>query len=357
MKKTLALVMVVKNEEKGLEKAILSCKDFVDEIVIAVDSKSVDKTADIAERYASHFTIFEFTDDFAEARNYAHSFVHSDYILFLDGHEFVSQFSGLQEALQKDTDGILIRMRMETGAEFNSVRIYKKGMQFEGKIHEKVKCSTIFELPSFLIQHDRLGGQAEGSTILREKQRKYHMEKIMAKELDENPKNTRVLFHLCLYYFSINDFKKAEKYQKAFLKCSNLPGERYYILFHRALYYLSQGKRFRAFLACYKAECEEPERWETEKLRGMIYFEAGKYEKALVSLVNSFNQNKKRFAFQPWQRDDAGTWNLIGECFFRRGAYSKASTAFYMASEQTKDKEQKNFFKQRQELMQKMAVK
>lgn len=353
MQKTLALVMVVKNEEKGLEKAILSCKNFVDEIIIAVDSSSEDGTLEIAKKYATEYKIFDWEDDFSKARNFAHEGVKSDFILFLDGHEYVESCQKLEDFLNKDVEGLLVTVRMETGAEFRSVRIYQNGLQFSGRVHEKVFCNHVAIFPYFTVQHNRLGGQSKGGSEIREQQRGDMMERIMGEEIKKNPADARASFHLALYYHSVGKYRKAFKYEKLYLKHSKLPGERYYLLFHRSLVLLSLGKRFRSFWALSRAEREEPKRWETEKLRGMILFEAGKYEKALVSLINSFNKNEKEHAYKPWPRDDAGTWNLIAECFFRRGVYSKAYTAFSQASEQSEGK-QKYFFKQRANLMKKM---
>ena len=48
----LSLVMCVKDEEKGIENAILSTISLVDRIVISVDSATTDKTREIAELYA-----------------------------------------------------------------------------------------------------------------------------------------------------------------------------------------------------------------------------------------------------------------------------------------------------------------
>jgi glycosyltransferase involved in cell wall biosynthesis len=354
-KKTVALVMVVKNEEKGLEKAILSAKPFVDEIVIAVDNSSNDKTLDIARKYATTLKTFDWGDNFAEARNFAHQGVKSEWILFLDGHEYVSSYADLEKYLNLDVEGLLVRIKMETGAEFNNPRFYKNGIQFEGQVHERQIMRKTAFCSEFLIQHNRLGGQAKESAEIREKQRDDQIPRIMGAQIKANPADIRASFHLVLYYLSKNNLPKALKYQKLYLKHSKLSGERYFILFSRALSLLALGKRFRAFWVACKAENEEPQRWETEKLKGLIFFESGQYEKALKHFVDSFNKNEKKFSYTPWARDDAGTWNLIGECFYRRGVYSKASTAFYMASESVKDKDLKKFFQQRKELMQEMS--
>ena len=77
---------------------------------------------------------------------------------------------------------------------------------------------------------------------------------------------------------------------------------------------------------------------------------------AIHYLVESFDSNKKDFAYKPVKRDDAGTWNLIGECFYSRGIYDKASTSFQLASDRADDDKKKEFFKHRSELMAKMVT-
>ena len=356
MQKTLALVMVVKNEEKGLEKAILSCKDFVDEIIIAVDSKSSDGTLDIAKKHATEYKIFEFDDDFSEARNFAQEGVKSDWILYLDGHEYIEKCEKLQEYLNLDCDGLLITMRMENGTEFRNPRIYKNGLKFVGRIHEHPECTKTFLCLGVVAKHNRTEGQAQNAIEERDQQRNFQMQEVMLKELEKNPKDLRVLFHMACWYQTINDIHNALKYQNLYLKYSKNHGDRYYVYFIRSMLFMGRNRLFRAFWAINQADCEEPERWETEKMKGMLFFSKKQYEKALVHLVNSFQENKKDFAYKPLPRDNAGTWNLIGECFYRRGIYDKASEAFMQASGRSAQKDKIEFFKNRSNLMAKMFL-
>lgn len=354
MKKTLALVMVVKNEEKGLEKAILSCKDFVDEIVIAVDRSSSDDTFNIAKKYATTLKTFEWRDDFSWVRNFAHEDVKSDFILFLDGHEYIDKIQKLQSYLNLDCDGLLCTVRMESGSEFRNPRIYKNGVQFKGRIHERLECEKLSLCTGIVIQHDRVNSQSSSAINERDEQRKLHMNEIMLYEYKDNPKNLRVLFHLALWYQTQHEFKKAIKFQNLYLKLSESRSDRYFVLYNRAQLFFERGKLWRAFWAISRANWEEPNRWESEKMKGLIFFARGSYEKALTCFVNSFNNPTQDYAFKPLKRDDAGTWNLIGECFYKRGVYDKASTAFQCASDRCEDSDKKGFFKLRSDLMRDM---
>ncbi len=355
MEKTIALVMVVKNEAKGLRKAVDSCKLFVNEIHIFVDDSSHDKTFDIARSLTDHVHSFKWSDDFSLARNNAAQFVRSEYILFIDGHEYVDRADRLQEALALDADALFVRIQMDNGAVFSAPRIYKRGVQFIGKTHETLDFHKGAKYETFLIVHDRVNGQDMESAAVREMQRNDQVPRILSKKLRDDPNDVRSAFHLMLFCQSKNDYKGALHYSKKYLKHSNMPGERWYVYYARSLCFLALGHNFRAFWAIYKASCEESGRWENEKMKGMIFFEAGMYEKALLCLANSMEPNKQHYAYEPLPVDVSGTWNLMGEAFFRLGAYDKASTAFEQAFMRTKDTEKGKFFSARADLMRQMA--
>jgi glycosyltransferase involved in cell wall biosynthesis len=98
---TLALCMITKNEELLLEKAIISVKSIVDEIIV-VDTGSTDKTIEIAKSLGAKVHEIAWEDDFSKAKNYATSKANTDWILFLDADEYISK-----------QDAIRIRQLME----------------------------------------------------------------------------------------------------------------------------------------------------------------------------------------------------------------------------------------------------
>ena len=64
--------MIVKNEEKILDRCLSTVVDLVDEVVI-VDTGSTDATKEIAARYTDKIYDFRWIDDFSAARNFAFS--------------------------------------------------------------------------------------------------------------------------------------------------------------------------------------------------------------------------------------------------------------------------------------------
>ena len=85
---TLSLCMIVKNEEENLGKCLSLARPHVDEIVV-VDTGSTDRTIEIAREYADVFDEIEWPGSFSVARNHSLSLANSDYILILDGDEYI----------------------------------------------------------------------------------------------------------------------------------------------------------------------------------------------------------------------------------------------------------------------------
>jgi SAM-dependent methyltransferase len=346
-----SLVMIVKDEEKGLERAVFSCLEFVDNIVISVDSKTTDKTKEVAKLYADVLKTHVFENDFSKARNDAHEGVKTKWILFLDGHEYVAKRENLEKFLALDVDGLLTSIEMENKFIFNNPRFYKTGVHFEGRVHERQTCKVTYFYPDFLIVHDRLTAQTNEAVLARLQQRDEMVPRIMSEELKKNPKNTRAALHLAMYWQSKKQFKKALSNYSQYLKFSKNPQERWFVFFNRCLCYMVLGKKFRAFFSASRADWEMKGRWEIKKIKGMMLFQKKRFSQALEYFMASFYENPFNTLYRPLPRDNASTWNLIGECFFNLSNLDKANIAFDRAAELTKDKTTKEFFEKRAVLM------
>jgi glycosyltransferase involved in cell wall biosynthesis len=100
MSKTVAVAMIVRNEEVMLERCLQSAKE-ADELVIC-DTGSTDRTIEIAKQYTDKVFIVPQSVcwtiepnvkpifNFAQARNYAKNRVKSDWILSIDADETLS---------------------------------------------------------------------------------------------------------------------------------------------------------------------------------------------------------------------------------------------------------------------------
>jgi GT2 family glycosyltransferase/Flp pilus assembly protein TadD len=99
---TLSLCMIVKNEEAYIAQCLMSVSPVIDEIII-VDTGSTDRTKDIAQVFGAQVYDFQWTHNFAEARNFSLLKAHGDWILVLDADEVISSIdhAALTELIKK----------------------------------------------------------------------------------------------------------------------------------------------------------------------------------------------------------------------------------------------------------------
>lgn len=86
----ISLCMIVKDEEKVLDRCLSSVKDYVDEIII-VDTGSTDSTKTIARQYTDKVYDFKWINDFSAARNHAIKYATCKWIFILDADEYLDQ--------------------------------------------------------------------------------------------------------------------------------------------------------------------------------------------------------------------------------------------------------------------------
>lgn len=92
MKPILSVCMIIKNEEKVLNRCFESIKGIADEIIV-VDTGSQDQSKELALQYTDLVFDFEWVDDFSKARNYAASKAKGEWIFVIDADEFVDRYS------------------------------------------------------------------------------------------------------------------------------------------------------------------------------------------------------------------------------------------------------------------------
>lgn len=97
---TIALCLIVKNEADNLPKLFKSIEGCFDEIHIT-DTGSEDKTVEVAKSLGATVHHFDWVDDFSAARNYSFSHANTDFIMWLDGDDVLSDAKAFK--LWRDT--------------------------------------------------------------------------------------------------------------------------------------------------------------------------------------------------------------------------------------------------------------
>ena len=87
---SLSLCMIVKNEEKVLPRILKPMKEIVDKILIC-DTGSTDRTKEIIREFTAEVYDFPWKNDFSAARNFISEKVSTDYWMWLDADDIVSE--------------------------------------------------------------------------------------------------------------------------------------------------------------------------------------------------------------------------------------------------------------------------
>ena len=84
----ISVVIITFNEERNIERCILSVKNVADEIIV-VDAFSTDKTEEICKKHNVNFVQRKF-DGYSNQKNFANSLTSNPFILSLDADEELS---------------------------------------------------------------------------------------------------------------------------------------------------------------------------------------------------------------------------------------------------------------------------
>ncbi|ANS76816.1 glycosyl transferase [Paenibacillus yonginensis] len=162
--------MIVKDEAKVLSRCLDSVRDLVDEIII-VDTGSSDRTKEIAAGYTDRVLDWEWTDDFAAARNYSFEQATRDYIMWLDADDVLyekdrAKFAELKQSLSWEPDAIIFNYDLAFDPNGNAIassrryRLVKRsqGYRWFNPVHEylNVKGGKVLDT-DIAVSHHREG--------------------------------------------------------------------------------------------------------------------------------------------------------------------------------------------------------
>jgi len=199
---TLSIGMIVKNEEKWLEKCLTALKPLMEAVsseLIIVDTGSTDKTVEIAEKFTDKVYFFEWINDFAAARNFGldkakgewFMFIDADEILDKDISEMVDFFNNPEKSSQYNTCFYAIRNFTIHGKAayvvINSQRIARRTpeLRFLGEIHEYFNSVNPIHYFNTFVEH---WGYNYSTTEEDKAKSKRNLE-ILYKQLEETPQD------------------------------------------------------------------------------------------------------------------------------------------------------------------------
>lgn len=300
----ISVCMIVKDEEKYIEKCLSNIRDKVDEIII-VDTGSTDSTKESVSKYTNKVYDFKWCDNFSKARNYSISKASNDWILVLDADEICNEFNEIEIndfiKTYKDTIG---RVKIDNYHGKNSElkkssarvgRLFNKTTyEYTGSIHEQLVSRNSMEVKmkniDITLEHF---GYTEENIIGKSKTKRN--EELLLRELERNPKDCYILYQLGKVYFVVKRYHKALNYfRKAIEVLEDVNLEYAQDLIESYGYSLLNTKKYEEALKLEEYSETYKNLADYNFLMGLIYMNSGILEKAIIYFeICLINKNGK----------------------------------------------------------------
>jgi glycosyltransferase involved in cell wall biosynthesis len=294
---TVSLCIIVKNEEKFIDKCLSSASDVVNEIII-VDTGSTDDTIKIAEGYNAQIYHFTWNDSFSDARNFSISKARFDWILLLDADEMLdagdkTKFLDYINTTKSDgchflTYNYIGEIGQGSYSLHNAFRLLRNNRRyrFEGAIHEQIRRidGKDIEPGTFDVQDIHIHHYGYLDEVVREKNKRERNVPIITRLLERDPNNSFMLFNLGNEYMASGKYTEAlEQYDKAYGSMDTTQAYAPHLIYRRAMcmYTLRQFQATIHTLA--EGLAKYPACTDFEYLRGTVYTEWGRYTLAIDS--------------------------------------------------------------------------
>ncbi|AVP64066.1 glycosyltransferase family 2 protein [Clostridium sporogenes] len=221
----LSIAMIVKDEERNLEKTLIPLKkiqDYIDTEIVIVDTGSTDNTVEIAKNYTNKVYFHNWNNNFAAMRNISINYCTGDWILILDADEVLYDIDELVNLLNSnslnDFNAVLLkRIEFLKSVEYSIsngyispiLRLFKKNtISYEGTIHEQPKFNYPVMESSIRFIHY---GYDNNDYEVMEYKFKRNLSLLLG-ELKDDPDSVYINFQIAVSYTMHNQLKEALEY-------------------------------------------------------------------------------------------------------------------------------------------------
>lgn len=225
----LSIVMMIKDEEKYLDKTLSALIPIMKEInseLIILDTGSMDKSVDIARKYTEKIYFTNWNNNFADMRNKSISYAKGEWIWILDADEEVYGYDKIinffNSRLYKKYNSASVEIKNLSAEDdkffttFLILRLFKNDNDFKyvGAIHEQ----PVYKKPIYnkVTSLNHYGYIYEDEEL---KQRKLKRnEKLLLSELDKNPKDPYIHYQLSKNFTCYGEYEESLYYMEKALE-------------------------------------------------------------------------------------------------------------------------------------------
>ena len=235
---TVSLCTIARDETRFLPGLLESVHGVVDEIILGIDDRTTDGTAEVAGLYGARAFSFEWHDSFAEARNLTIDRARGDWILVLDPDERLlpngrlALRDTLAVAVPLEIDGyhtLIVETDLDdnelSAPEVSSSRLFRNApdLRYMGRVHEEVRyvpdpprtyCEMLPGLREPHIQHYGLD-----ATIWEQRCKRARDRRLLHMRLRDNPDDAVAYCYLALMARKEGRRMAAKVFAKRALAC------------------------------------------------------------------------------------------------------------------------------------------
>jgi tetratricopeptide (TPR) repeat protein len=324
MRMRVSLCMIARNEAANLARCLASVADLVDEMVV-VDTGSDDNTRIVASELGARVHEFAWVDDFAAARNESVRHATSEWILWLDGDEYLDadnrvRLRSLLHGLGDENAAYLMRQRSLAGsadgdAVFFQCRLFRNlpSISWRYRVHEQIQPAVegsggTVRATEVFIEHS---GYDDPVVYRRKLDRNA---RLLSLEDRERPNDPFTLMNLGWTYKNMGQLAAAMAYYErglAVCKAGVSIACKLHALLVRG--HLALGQRQEALAACRAGRREYPDDVELSFLEAALLSELGDLRGAevlLLRLIESRPADPLAFGANPGMRGHMARHNL-----------------------------------------------
>lgn len=253
--KTLALVMIVRNEARSLARCLRSIAPWVDEMIV-LDTGSTDQTIAIARKCGAEVYHFDWCDDFSAARNAALDLSRADWNLVLDADEWLMAGGPILRQITRQTGpftdqdfvgAVMVDSSFDSGTRKDEAsswlsRLLPRGVRFRGAVHEQPIHRQPRRLLDIRIGHDGY----EADQLARKKGRNLAL---LTQALSQCPDDAYLLYQCGKEYEISKQFHQACQHYRPALEQADHSETWHHDLSIRQLYCLKMAGQFEQGLA------------------------------------------------------------------------------------------------------------
>jgi len=344
----ISLAVIVKDEAEKLDNLLKSVEFVFDEICVTMPKKDAVNVKKIADKHNAKVSYFDWTQDFAEARNYNFAQCTGDWIVWYDADDIVDGADNLRRNIQlADQNGVtgLSTLYHYSHDENGNVEdshwklqmVKRDYYEWVGAIHENL-------MPVKETKEARIKDVIRVHTAdKKDSERSLERNAVILKvQTEKDPQEPRNYFYLARCYLGMENWQGVVDVITTYLTLSNWPEERYDAMNMMGEAYTRLGEYDKALETHNAALLEMEDAPDAFIYKARNYIQKERWAEAITNLEIAEQRDKEATILNRARLYDHDLYNYYAIASLNLGYYDRAITAAERAYKNRKSEDAAN---------------